>query len=92
MKVHSSHDIEFTVQRQKMNGRPNALYMSEQIATAQVGDGVVIDIGQSLNRMVFFIEHPNGDNVIFSIKELIDVAAHILLEGHPAEPVGRPRQ
>lgn len=84
MKVHSSHDIEFRIERWKKDGRPNSLLMREHIATAEVGN-VVLDIGQSLNQMAFFVEHPSGDTVIFNVKQLLDVAAHILLDGHPAE-------
>lgn len=84
MNVHSSHDIEFQIERWVASGRPNKLFMREQIATAKVGD-VELSIDQSLNRMAFFVEAPNGDKVIFNIKPLLDVAAHILIEGHPAE-------
>ena len=84
MKVHSSHDVEFQIERWKKDGRPNSIFMREHIATAEVGD-VVLDIGQSLNRMSFFVENTGGDVVIFNIKPLLDIAAHILLEGHPAE-------
>ncbi|MCO5083365.1 MAG: hypothetical protein M9955_17125 [Rhizobiaceae bacterium] len=85
MKVHSSHDVEFDIARWDRSARStNRLFFREQIATADLGD-VVLDISQSANRMVFFVEHPNGDIVLFNIKPLLDVAAHILLEGHPAE-------
>lgn len=85
MKVHSSHDIEFDIHRWRKDGRPNSIFMRESIATAQVGD-VPLDISQSLNRVIFFVEGRNGDIVLFNVKPLLDVAAHILLEGHPAEP------
>ena len=84
MKVHSSHDIEFEIQRRQI-GRPQKLYMREHIGTAGVDD-LTLDIAQSLNRVAFFVEHPNGDMVVFNVKHLIDVAATILISGHPAEP------